>query len=690
MFLSVLIFFACAKPKSPVSHPDNGKIGVYFKRVDNWMLVTDVVEGMSADTAGLKPGDRLLEVNGEPIFDGDHNRLIGPTYTQITLTVHSPFAANSRTVDLIRGLASNGPRISPTQLKVQSFITAASADRMQWFDDSANAFETHQSKLSFWSMLVQHSTLETWSEGELQALARHVPSLAELDALQYRFPEFNLVHHLQDTTMVVNLDEEGQPSHHNGWPYLEWRTQKNLGEKAIQTSEGLPVDVTENMRQASLDYHWDGALMADIGMAPYESEIEWTVPLPSPSLPEIRLLNEEPWQWDSQSFTVVNLWATWCGPCRKEMPEFVELSQKYQDQNVRFIAVSTDRLRDRDKVDAMVSDWKLPFAVAHEPRLNQAFQVTGIPAIRVLNSNGQLVYQRKGYSPTAMDELSVALESQLKDPKPLQFPLAYSLMDTDFVLDGFISIPDLRSMSLSGNNVWVSRNQHLPILLDEFSDQFESVPSKHHHPNKIIVHGSTLNEGPMVADRGGYLIRAYNNKAQTQWFQSTQSPILELQLVDNLLYVHTNDSILVLDHNGELVHRFEGHWLDIEKTDGGVWALSDGHLYRLNRNQMQQLQARPEAATLIQADGQLTNTLYSQMTLGSSTSTKHTFLYRPKHGQLPAAVLHEDSSKVHQTIFLSGLDHQIGLWDSRNDGEPELLISFPNVGLALFRLHTAQ
>ena len=41
--------------------------------------------------------------------------------------------------------------------------------------------------------------------------------------------------------------------------------------------------------------------------------------------------------------TVVNFWATWCAPCKRELPDLVALSQEMADRNVRFIGVSTDR-----------------------------------------------------------------------------------------------------------------------------------------------------------------------------------------------------------------------------------------------------------------------------------------------------------------------------------------------------------
>jgi len=45
---------------------------------------------------------------------------------------------------------------------------------------------------------------------------------------------------------------------------------------------------------------------------------------------------------NSDTVFIVNFWATWCAPCVKELPDFEEIRQKYEDKNVRMILVSLD------------------------------------------------------------------------------------------------------------------------------------------------------------------------------------------------------------------------------------------------------------------------------------------------------------------------------------------------------------
>jgi len=63
---------------------------------------------------------------------------------------------------------------------------------------------------------------------------------------------------------------------------------------------------------------------------------------------------------DSRNLRVLNIWATWCRPCLEEFPIFVELHDKYQNENFDFIAVSADEQKDREKVLAFLKKQSSP------------------------------------------------------------------------------------------------------------------------------------------------------------------------------------------------------------------------------------------------------------------------------------------------------------------------------------------
>ena len=54
------------------------------------------------------------------------------------------------------------------------------------------------------------------------------------------------------------------------------------------------------------------------------------------------------------SIAVINFWATYCGPCKEEMPRLQKLSEQYAAKGVRFVAISVDAPKDRSKIDAFL------------------------------------------------------------------------------------------------------------------------------------------------------------------------------------------------------------------------------------------------------------------------------------------------------------------------------------------------
>src|SRR3712207_3635517 len=78
---------------------------------------------------------------------------------------------------------------------------------------------------------------------------------------------------------------------------------------------------------------------------------------------------------------LLNIWATWCAPCREEMPSIQALHETYGDKGLRVVAVSVDDPGAQDKVRAFVREFGLTFEVLHEPTgaIQKTYQTTGVP-----------------------------------------------------------------------------------------------------------------------------------------------------------------------------------------------------------------------------------------------------------------------------------------------------------------------
>lgn len=95
---------------------------------------------------------------------------------------------------------------------------------------------------------------------------------------------------------------------------------------------------------------------------------------------------------------VMNFWATWCGPCRTELPLFQKTIEKYKsDPDVVFLAVSTDE--DRENVQPYLKQNKHNLPVVFAENIDNHFNVTAIPTTIILNRGGQVSFRMRGFNP---------------------------------------------------------------------------------------------------------------------------------------------------------------------------------------------------------------------------------------------------------------------------------------------------
>ncbi len=89
---------------------------------------------------------------------------------------------------------------------------------------------------------------------------------------------------------------------------------------------------------------------------------------------------------------LVNFWATWCPPCRKEMPDLEALSNEFKDQGLVVLGISDE---DGNKVKSFVAEHNYTYPILLDPgrKVNELYQVNGIPKTFVYDGQGQLVAQ---------------------------------------------------------------------------------------------------------------------------------------------------------------------------------------------------------------------------------------------------------------------------------------------------------
>ena len=115
--------------------------------------------------------------------------------------------------------------------------------------------------------------------------------------------------------------------------------------------------------------------------------------------------------------TVVSLWATWCGPCIKELQAIDELYADWQTKyNVKLVAVSIDDARNSRKVKPKVlaENWQYQIILDENMDLARAMNVNNPPMTFVFDKNGKLVYSHQGYTPGAESELEAHIAELAK------------------------------------------------------------------------------------------------------------------------------------------------------------------------------------------------------------------------------------------------------------------------------------
>jgi len=99
------------------------------------------------------------------------------------------------------------------------------------------------------------------------------------------------------------------------------------------------------------------------------------------------------------SVVMINFWASWCGPCRQEMPALEQLYKRYQDLGFVILGVNTDE--DPSKSRILLKDIKVTFPVLFDSNNNivKTYDVQAMPTTYLVDRNGNLRYVHKGYKP---------------------------------------------------------------------------------------------------------------------------------------------------------------------------------------------------------------------------------------------------------------------------------------------------
>ncbi len=112
---------------------------------------------------------------------------------------------------------------------------------------------------------------------------------------------------------------------------------------------------------------------------------------------------------------MVNFWATWCGPCRQEMPLLDELYSRYQRVGFSLLGVNIDD--DSRKAMNMIAELGVSFPVLFDSRkeVSKLYEVDAMPVTVIIDREGNVRHVHHGYKPGYEDQYLDEIRSLLRE-----------------------------------------------------------------------------------------------------------------------------------------------------------------------------------------------------------------------------------------------------------------------------------
>lgn len=100
-----------------------------------------------------------------------------------------------------------------------------------------------------------------------------------------------------------------------------------------------------------------------------------------------------------EKLTLIDFWATWCGPCNKAIPELNKIYALYNNKGVEIIGINCDGPRSVSKVGPLSKSLQIQYPVLIDinSELKTELNIMGLPTLIIVNSKGKIVWIHEGF-----------------------------------------------------------------------------------------------------------------------------------------------------------------------------------------------------------------------------------------------------------------------------------------------------
>jgi len=106
----------------------------------------------------------------------------------------------------------------------------------------------------------------------------------------------------------------------------------------------------------------------------------------------------KPWKNKTKHIVVLSFFATWCEPCKKEIPHLEKLQNEFKDRPVKFFLVDVGEDREKVLKYLQKADVKIPVVIDRYQKTAEKYDALTLPRLFVIDQNGKIQRKQKGFS----------------------------------------------------------------------------------------------------------------------------------------------------------------------------------------------------------------------------------------------------------------------------------------------------